>query len=167
MESVGGLFCTSRSPSHGSTSRAPTDGADTVYSSTYRAGELPTETIPPASASHTSAPPVSMLEAVSTAPPMTLTVSSVAPTTSEPSIIVFASEFRSLPDLPTSSEPLAPVEDTILAEDTTTTEVQIPPPQETTIDAIASIDPHDEPQIVDIATTTPDDALSPPEAPTT
>ena len=59
-------------------------------------GELPTETIPPASASHTLAPPVSMLEAVSTAPPMTLTVSSVAPTTSEPSITIFASEFRSL-----------------------------------------------------------------------
>ena len=59
-------------------------------------GELPTETIPPASASHTSVPPVSMLEAVSTAPPMTLTVSSVAPTTSEPSITISASEFHGL-----------------------------------------------------------------------
>ena len=59
-------------------------------------GELPTETIPPASASHTLAPPVSMLEAVSTAPPMTLTVSSVASTTSEPSITIFALEFRGL-----------------------------------------------------------------------
>ncbi|RVW99448.1 hypothetical protein CK203_038421 [Vitis vinifera] len=63
---------------------------------TTEQGELPTETIPPASASHTLAPPVSMLEAVSTAPPMTLTVSSVASTTSEPSITIFASEFHSL-----------------------------------------------------------------------
>ncbi|RVW33449.1 hypothetical protein CK203_098858 [Vitis vinifera] len=51
-------------------------------------------------------------------------------------------------DLPTSSEPLAPVEDTIPPEDTTIVEVRIPPPQEAT-------------------TATSEDASSPPEAPTT
>ena len=71
------------------------------------------------------------------------------------------------PDFSTSSEPLAPIKDIILVEDTTTIEVQILPPQEATIYAIALIDPHDEPRTVDIATTTPDNALSPPEAPTT
>ena len=71
------------------------------------------------------------------------------------------------PDLPASSEPLAPVEDSILVEDTTTAAVQIPPPQEATTDAIASVDPQDEPQTVDIVTTTPNDASSPPEVPTT
>ena len=71
------------------------------------------------------------------------------------------------PDLPTSSEPLAPAKDTILVEDTTTVEVQIPPPQEATTDAIASVDPQDEPQIVDIVTPTPDDASSPHETGTT
>ena len=45
------------------------------------------------------------------------------------------------PDLLASSEPLALAEDTIPTEDTTTVEVQIPPPQEATIDAIASDDP--------------------------
>ena len=45
------------------------------------------------------------------------------------------------PDLLASSEPLASVEDTIPVEDTTTTEVQIPPLKEVTIDVIASIDP--------------------------
>ena len=64
-------------------------------------------------------------------------------------------------DLPTSSEPLA------LVEDTTTTEVQIPPPQEATTDAIASIDPQDEPQTVNTVIATPEDASSPLEAPTT
>ena len=67
------------------------------------------------------------------------------------------------PDLPVSSEPLAPTEETIPTEDTTTIEVQIPPPQEATIYAIASY----EPQTVDTVTTTPEDASSPPEAPTT
>ena len=38
MELVGGLFYTSRSLSHGSTSSAPTDWAGTIYSSTYRVG---------------------------------------------------------------------------------------------------------------------------------
>ena len=144
---------------------------------------------------------------------MTPTVPPVAPTTSEPSITISASEFCGLihtfqtlttthatlfqqmaemsahqdqqttilrqiqqhlgllpppqPDLPTSSEPLAPAEDTIPVEDTTTTEVQIPPPQEATIDAIASDDPQDEPQTVNIVTTTPENASSPPEAATT
>ncbi|RVW82213.1 hypothetical protein CK203_050743 [Vitis vinifera] len=69
--------------------------------------------------------------------------------------------------LPTSSEPLTPIEDTILVEDTTTVEVQIPLPQEATTDAIASNDPQDEPQTVDTVTATPEDASSPPEAPTT
>ena len=45
------------------------------------------------------------------------------------------------PDLPTSSEPLATAKDTIPAEDITTTEVQILPPQKATIDAIALGDP--------------------------
>ena len=71
------------------------------------------------------------------------------------------------PDLPASSEPLAPIEDTIPVEDTTIVEIQIPPPQEATTDAIASVDPQDEPQIVDTITTTPEDASSLPEAPTT
>ncbi|RVW66460.1 hypothetical protein CK203_065763 [Vitis vinifera] len=52
------------------------------------------------------------------------------------------------PDLPTSSKSLAPIEDTIPAEDTTIVEVQILPPQEATTDAITSIDPRDEPQTV-------------------
>ena len=64
-------------------------------------------------------------------------------------------------DLPASSEPLAPI------KDTTTVEVQIPPPQEATTDAITSYDPQDEPQTVDTITATPEDASSPPEAPTT
>ena len=71
------------------------------------------------------------------------------------------------PDLPASSEPLAPVEDSILVEVTTTAAVQIPPPPKATIDAIASVDPQDEPQTVDTVTATPEDASSPPEAPTT
>ncbi|XP_034697200.1 classical arabinogalactan protein 9-like [Vitis riparia] len=129
-------------------------------------GELPTKTIPPAPASPTSAPPVPMPEAVSAAPPMTPTVPPVAPTTSEPSITISASEFRGLPNLSALSEPLAPVEDTIPTEDTTTAEVQMLPPQEATTDAIASVDPQDEPQTVDTITTTPEDASSPPEAPT-
>ena len=62
------------------------------------------------------------------------------------------------PDLLASSKPLAPVEDTIPAEDTTTAKVQISPPQEATTDAIALVDPQDEPQIVDTVTTTPEDA---------
>ena len=70
-------------------------------------------------------------------------------------------------DLPASSEPLAPIKDTIPTEDTTTAAVQIPPPQKATIDAIASVDPQDEPQTVDTVTATPEDASSPPEAPTT
>ena len=64
-------------------------------------------------------------------------------------------------------EPLAPVEDTIPTEDITTTKVQILPPQEATTDAIASSDPQDEPQTIDTVTATPEDASSPPEAPTT
>ena len=70
------------------------------------------------------------------------------------------------PNLPASSEPLAPIEDTIPTEDTTTVEIQIPPPQEATTDAIASFDPQDAPQIVDTVTATPEDASSPPEAST-
>ena len=110
-----------------------------------------------------------MLETVSAAPHLTPIVPFVAPTISEPSITISASEFHDLvvtlqtlstthaalfqqmvemcsqqtqqtailhqiqqhlgllpppqPDLPASSEPLASVEDTIPAEDTTTTEV--------------------------------------------
>ncbi|RVW71912.1 hypothetical protein CK203_058399 [Vitis vinifera] len=108
-------------------------------------GELLIETTPPTPASPTSAPPMPMPEAISVVPPMTPIVQSVAPTTSEPSITISALEFRGLtailrqiqqhlsllsppqPNLPTSSEPLAPIKDIILAEDTTT-EVQIPPP---------------------------------------
>ena len=176
-------------------------------------GELLTETIPLAAASPTLAQLVPMPEAIFAAPPMTHTVPPVAPTTSEPSITVSASEFHVLvatlqtlstthaalfqqmaemsfqqnqqiailhqilqhlgllpppqPDLPASSEPLAPVEGTILAKDTTTAEVQIVPPQEATTNAIALIDPQDEPQTVNIVTTTLEDASSPPEAPTT
>ena len=73
----------------------------------------------------------------------------------------------SQPNLPTSSEPLAPIKDTIPTEDTTTAAVQIPPPQKATIDAIASVDPQDEPQTVDTVTATPENASSPPKAPTT
>ncbi|KAL6337923.1 hypothetical protein AAG906_005388 [Vitis piasezkii] len=97
--------------------------------------ELPVET----------APLVLTPEATSTAPPMTSTIPPVAPTTFEPSITISASEFRVLPDLPTSLAPIAPV------EDTTPVEVRIPPPQ-------------DEPPTV---TATPKEASSPPEAPTT
>ena len=68
------------------------------------------------------------------------------------------------PDLPESSKPLGPTKDTIPPEDTTTTEVHIPPPQEATTDAIASDDPQDEPQIVDTVTATPKDTSSPPRA---
>ena len=71
------------------------------------------------------------------------------------------------PDLPASLEPLAPVEDTIPVEDTTTTKVQIPLPQEATIDVIALVDPQDEPQTVDTVIATPNDTSTPPEAPTT
>ncbi|RVX02586.1 hypothetical protein CK203_016565 [Vitis vinifera] len=108
MKSVGGLFCTSWSPSHGSTSSAPTP----------EQSELPIETVPP----------VPIPEATYAAPFVTPTVPPVTPTTSEPSITIFASEFRAFiqhhlglllppqPDLPASSEPIA------LAEDTTPTE---------------------------------------------
>ncbi|WKA02817.1 hypothetical protein VitviT2T_020970 [Vitis vinifera] len=65
------------------------------------------------------------------------------------------------PDLLASSKPLAPT------EDTTTVEVQIPPPQEPTTNAIASHDPQDNPQTVNTITATPENASSPPEAPTT
>ena len=64
-------------------------------------------------------------------------------------------------DLPASLEPLAPVEDTTMVE------VQIPPPQEATTDAIALDDPQDEPQIVHTVIATLEDASSPHEAPTT
>ncbi|RVW94277.1 hypothetical protein CK203_034839 [Vitis vinifera] len=64
-------------------------------------------------------------------------------------------------DLPTSSEPVAPT------EDTTPAEVQISPPQEATTNAIASDDPQDEPQTVDTVTATPADASSPLEGATT
>ena len=70
-------------------------------------------------------------------------------------------------DLPTSSEPLALVEDTIPTEDITTTKVQILPPQEATTNVIASDDPQDEPQTVHTVTATPENASSPPKAPTT
>ncbi|KAL6312974.1 hypothetical protein AAG906_006844 [Vitis piasezkii] len=108
---------------------------------THKAGDLSIKTIPPTPTSPTLAPPVPMPEATSRFP-MTPTVPPVAPTTSEPSITISTSD-RSLysldskhmgllpppqPDLPTSSEPLAPTKDTIPAEDTTTVEVQIPPP---------------------------------------
>ena len=58
--------------------------------------ELPTETIPPVSASPTSAPPVPMPETVSVAPHLTPIVPFVAPTISEPSITISASEFHDL-----------------------------------------------------------------------
>ncbi|KAL6348315.1 hypothetical protein AAG906_005614 [Vitis piasezkii] len=98
MESVGRLFCTSKNPSHGSTS--------------------------------STAPPMPTPEATSAAPPVTPTIPPVGPTTSEPSITI-STEFRPChlgllpppqPDLPASSEPLAP------PEDPTTVEVRIPPP---------------------------------------
>ncbi|RVW44175.1 hypothetical protein CK203_089411 [Vitis vinifera] len=139
-------------------------------------GKLPTKTIPPTPASPTSAPLVPMLEATFVAFPMTSTIPPVAPTTSEPSITISLSEFHGLihtfQTLTTTHaalfqqmaemQPLAPTEETIPTEDTTTIEVQIPPPQEATIYAIASY----EPQTVDTVTTTPEDASSPPEAPT-
>ncbi|RVX14645.1 hypothetical protein CK203_012076 [Vitis vinifera] len=108
-------------------------------------GELPIET----------ASLVPIPEATSAASATTLTVPPVVPITSEPSITISASEFRTLkhlgllhppqPDLPASSAPIA------LAENTIPAKVQIPPPQ-------------DEPPTV---TTTPEDASSPLEAPTT
>ncbi|RVW28907.1 hypothetical protein CK203_116047 [Vitis vinifera] len=95
-------------------------------------GELPTETVPPVP---TSKP-------TSVAPPITF-VPLVAPTTSEPSITIFSSEFRALcipfrhsPSLillsssrwlrcvPIRITPIAPI------EDTTPAEVRIPPPQD-------------------------------------
>ncbi|RVW77250.1 hypothetical protein CK203_043296 [Vitis vinifera] len=155
MESVGGLFCTSKSPSHDSTSRAPTDGANTVYSSTLQSrASFQQRLLPPALASPTSAPLVPMPETISTA-----------------ILHQIQQHLDLLPppqlDFLASSEPLAPVEDTIPTEDTTTEEVQILPPQEATTDAIASVDPQDEPQTVDTITATPEDASSPPKAPTT
>ncbi|KAL6345554.1 hypothetical protein AAG906_017281 [Vitis piasezkii] len=106
-------------------------------------GKIPVET----------APPVPTPETTSAAPPTISTIPPVAPTTSEP---FMPSEFRALiqkhlgllpspqPELPASSAPIA------LAEDTTPVEVWIQPPQ-------------DEPLTV---TATPEDASSPPEAPT-
>nr|CAN70989.1 hypothetical protein VITISV_007324 [Vitis vinifera] len=91
------------------------------------------------------APPVPTPKAISAAPPTTPSVPPVAPTTFEPSITISASEFCALPNPPASSTPIAPVEDTTLAE------VRIPTPQ-------------DEPPTV---TTTPKEASSPPEAPIT
>ena len=59
-------------------------------------GELPTETIPPAPASPTLAPPVLMPEAASATSPMTPTIPPVAPTTFEPSNTISTSEFHGL-----------------------------------------------------------------------
>ncbi|RVW64027.1 hypothetical protein CK203_049344 [Vitis vinifera] len=109
---------------------------------------------------------------------MNPTIPPVAPTTFEPSNTISTSEFHglvaTLQTLSTTHAALfqqmaemPPAKDTILVEDTTTVEVQIPPPQEATTDAIASVDPQDEPQIVDIVTPTPDDASSPHETGTT
>ncbi|RVW26358.1 hypothetical protein CK203_115616, partial [Vitis vinifera] len=144
-------------------------------SCTYRVGRASDRDYTTAPTSPTSAPPMPMPRCVSTTPPLTPTVPSVAPTTSKPSITISASEFWPLklayyytspnptalgssastqPDLPASLEPLAPVEDTIPVEDTTTADVKILPPQEATINAIASIDPQDEPHTVDTVTTT-------------
>ncbi|RVW72743.1 hypothetical protein CK203_057318 [Vitis vinifera] len=123
MASVGELFYTCRSPSHGSTISAPT----------ARAGRVPAET----------ALPMPTLEATSVAPPTASNIPLIAPTTSEPSITISSSEFRAMnkqtailcqiqqhlgllpptkPDLPASSAPIAPT------EDTTPTKVRIPPP---------------------------------------
>ncbi|KAL6346938.1 hypothetical protein AAG906_005998 [Vitis piasezkii] len=97
-------------------------------------------------------PPVPMPEAVSAAPPMTSIVPPIAPTTFKPFITISASKFRGIhlsllpppqPDLPESSKPLAPTEDTIPLEDTSTAE--------------------DETQIVDTVTATPEDTSFPPE----
>ncbi|RVW86094.1 hypothetical protein CK203_037987 [Vitis vinifera] len=85
-----------RSQSHNITFRAPTDGASTVYFSTYRARRASDRDYTPALASPTSAQLVPMPEAVSAAPPLTPTIPSVAPTTSEPSITISASEFHAL-----------------------------------------------------------------------
>ncbi|KAL6339318.1 hypothetical protein AAG906_028041 [Vitis piasezkii] len=74
---------------------SPTDGAGTVYSSTYRAGRASNRDYTTCPASPTSAPLVPMLEVVS-APPMTPIIPFVAPTTSEPSITISASEFCGL-----------------------------------------------------------------------
>ncbi|XP_034701971.1 lysine-rich arabinogalactan protein 19-like [Vitis riparia] len=123
MESVGRLFCTARSPSHGSTTSAPR----------LEQGELPVET----------APPVPTPEATVAALPTTPTVPPVTQTTSDPSITMSASVFHVLSNIPASSTPIAPV------DDTTPAEVRIPPPQ-------------DEPPTV---TASPEEASSPPKAP--
>ncbi|RVX01221.1 hypothetical protein CK203_036151 [Vitis vinifera] len=102
--------------------------------------ELPTESVPPA-------PAAPMPEATYIAPFTTLTVPPDAPSTSEASITISTTEFRTMhlgllpppqPDIPGPSKPIAPV------EETTRVDVPIQPTQEATIEA-----------------------SSPPEAPTT
>ncbi|RVW82163.1 hypothetical protein CK203_050750 [Vitis vinifera] len=124
MELVGGLFRTSKSPSHGSTSSAPTDRAGRAFDRDYT----------PAPASPASAPPVPMPEATSATPLWLLLFHQ------------FLLLHLSLP-----SPYLLPIFRSRSRQ---------------TTDAIASDEPQDEPQTVDIVTATPDDASSLPEAAT-
>nr|CAN70235.1 hypothetical protein VITISV_025599 [Vitis vinifera] len=110
--------------------------------------ELPMESVPPA-----PAPP--MPEATSIAPPTTPVVPLVAPSTYEASITICAIEFRAMdqhtailrqiqqhlgllpppqPDIPGPSKPIAPVEETIPAEETTRADVSIQATHEATTD---------------------------------
>ncbi|RVW67376.1 hypothetical protein CK203_065889 [Vitis vinifera] len=108
------------------------------------------------------APAVPMPEATYTAPPTTPTVPPKAPSTSKASITIFATEFRVMdhhtaiihqiqqhlgllpppqPNILGPSEPIAPVEETIPAEQTTRVDVPIQPTQEATIEASSPHDP--------------------------
>ncbi|RVW90680.1 hypothetical protein CK203_038850 [Vitis vinifera] len=53
-----------------------------------------------------------MPKATSAAPPTTQVVPPVAPSTSDTSITISATEFRAMPDIPGPSEPIAPAEKT-------------------------------------------------------
>ncbi|RVW69429.1 hypothetical protein CK203_061778 [Vitis vinifera] len=112
-------------------------------------GKLPAETIPP----------VPTPKATSAAPPTTPTIPPIASTTSEPSITISALEFSVLVHTfqtlttthSTIFQQMDEIPPTAPSEDTTPTEVRIPPPQ-------------DEPPTV---TATLEDTSSSPEALTT
>ncbi|RVW62113.1 hypothetical protein CK203_064666 [Vitis vinifera] len=110
-----------------------------------------------------------MPEAVLTAPPLTPTIPSVAPTTSEPSITISASEFCGLV---ATLQTLSTTHAAFFQQMTEMRSQQNhsgpdPATSEGHHRCIASVDPQDEPQTVDTVTATPEDASSPPEAPTT
>nr|CAN79259.1 hypothetical protein VITISV_007591 [Vitis vinifera] len=78
--------------------------------------ERPTESVPPA-------PTPPMPESTSTDPPATPLVPPVAPSTSEASITIFATEFRVMTNILGLLEPIAPAEETTPIEKTTRADV--------------------------------------------